>query len=107
MRLYGKCVARAEGRRLALTLPLSFAVAIRELSGVEQEHYHCVFEANVINLLAGSLSEAKYFALRDGEVFNANLVYLGALQYYVGKEGLEALNDYIEISSRQTLQNAS
>jgi hypothetical protein len=96
MRLYGKCVARVEGGRLVQSLPLSFAEAARGLSGAEQERYRCAFEADVINLLAGSLSEAKYVALRDGEAFNANLVYLGALQYYGGKEDLEAINDYMD-----------
>ena len=96
MRHSGKYVAKMEGGRLIQSLPLSYAERMHGLAKTEQAQFCCAFEADVINLLAGSLSEAKYVALRDNEVFNANLVYLGALQYYGGKEDLETVNDYMD-----------
>jgi hypothetical protein len=96
MRLTGGCLAKVEGGRLVQSLPLSFAEATHHLSPLEQGQYRCAFEADIVNLLAGSLSEAKYVALRDDEVFNANLVYLGALQYYGGKQDLDIIDQYME-----------
>jgi hypothetical protein len=85
--------AQVEGGRLLESLPPSFANATRNLSSAEQQLCRSAIEADIINLLAGPLSEAKYVALCDGEVFNANLVYLGALQFYSGKAELEIIND--------------
>lgn len=47
-------------------------------------------------MLAGPLAEAKYVALRDDEVFNANLVYLGALKFYGGSSDLALISQYME-----------
>jgi hypothetical protein len=96
MRLSHRYAAKVEGGRLIQNLPLSFAEAARYLSQSEQEQYRCAFEADVINLLAGPLAEAKYVALRDDEVFNANLVYLGALKFYGGNATLDIITEYME-----------
>lgn len=96
MRNHGKYTAKVEGGRLIQSLPLSFAEATQYFSWPEQEECLCAFEADVINLLAGSLAEAKYVALRDNEVFNPNLVYLGALKFYGGSSDLEVINEYLE-----------
>ncbi|MEQ1486703.1 hypothetical protein [Methyloglobulus sp.] len=92
----GKYTAKVEGGRLIQSLPLSFAEATRHVSPSEQEQYRCAFEADVINLLAESLAEAKYVALRDDEIFNANLVYLGVLQFYGGNSDLKMITEYME-----------
>lgn len=89
----GKYTAKVEGGRLIQSLPLSFADATKHLSPTEQNLCRSAIEADIINLLAGSLAEAKHVALRDGKVFNANLVYLGALQFYGGKAELEIINE--------------
>jgi hypothetical protein len=47
-------------------------------------------------LLAGPLAEAKYVALRDNEIFNANLVNLRALIFYSGDQDLSAINNYMD-----------
>jgi hypothetical protein len=88
--------AKVDGGRLIQTLPMSFAEATQYFSWPEQEECLCAFEADVINLLAGSLAEAKYVALRDNEVFNPNLVYLGALKFYGGGSDLEVITEYLE-----------
>ena len=91
----GKFAAQLEGGRLIPHLPCSYDVTTRLLSPLEKHQCQCAFEADVINILAGSLAEAKYVALRDGEVFNANLVYLGALKFYGGDEELKLTDQYI------------
>jgi hypothetical protein len=40
-----------------------------------------LFEADIINVLAGPLAEAVYLALRDNEPFNPELVNISALQH--------------------------
>lgn len=91
----GKFAAKLEGGRLIPYLPYSFEIATRLLSPPEKRQCQCAFEADVINLLAGSLAEAKYVAQRDGEVFNANLVYLGALKFYGGGQELKIIDEYM------------
>ncbi len=95
-RIPSKDTVKLEGGRLLPDLPGSFEVATRRLSLSERRSCQSAFEADIINLLAGPLAEAKYVALRDGEVFNANLVYLGALKFYGGSMDLELINEYIE-----------
>jgi hypothetical protein len=91
----GKFAAKLQGGRLVPFLPDSFEVATRLLSAAEQGQCLLAFEADIINLLTGSLTEAKYIALRDGEVFNANLVYLGALKFYGGGQELGIIDEYM------------
>jgi hypothetical protein len=95
-RIPDKHRATLEGGRLIPNLPYSFQSATRLLSPPEQQHCRCAFEADVINLLAASLAEAKYVALRDDEIFNANLVYLGALKFYGGKLDLLTVDEYMD-----------
>ncbi|HEY8096516.1 MAG TPA: hypothetical protein VIE65_10560, partial [Methylobacter sp.] len=54
------------------------------------------FEADIINLLAGPLAEARYVSLRDNEPINPELLNVTALQYYGGSSDLEVVNEYLE-----------
>ncbi len=94
--MYNKYTVKVEGGRLIQSLPESFAEATQDFSWYQQAEYRCAFEADVMNLLAGSLAEAKYVALRDDEVFTANLVNLGALHFYGGSSDLEVITKYME-----------
>ena len=94
-RTAGKFAAKLQGGRLVPFLPYSFEVATRLLSDPEKVQCLCAIEADIINLLVGPLAEAKYVALRDNEVFNANLVYLGALKFYGGGQDLNIINEYM------------
>ena len=94
-RMSHKYSAKLEGGRLIPYLPYSYEVATRLLSPPEKRQCQCAFEADVINLLAGSLAEAKHVAQRDGETFNANLVYLGALKFYGGGQELKIIDEYM------------
>lgn len=95
-RTHGKYSAKIEGGRLIQSLPLSFAEATQYFSWPQQEECLCAFEADVINMLAGSLAEAKYLACCDGEEFNPHLVNLGALHFYGGSSDLEVITEYME-----------
>ena len=94
--IYSKYTVIIEGGRLIQNLPLSIAEATQHFTWFQQAEYRCAFEADVINLLAGSLAEAKYIASRDNEVFNANLINLGALRNYGGISEIELTNEYME-----------
>lgn len=94
--VYSKYTVKVEGGRLIQNLPMSFAEATQHLSWFQQAEYRCAFEADVINLLAGSLAEAKHVASRDGEAFNANLINLRALRFYGDSSEIELVNEYME-----------
>jgi hypothetical protein len=94
--LNNKNTVIVEGGRLIQSLPVSFAEAIYPLSWLQQAEFHRAFEADVINLLVGSLAEAKYIASCDNEAFNANLVNLNTLHNYGGSTDIELVNEYME-----------
>jgi hypothetical protein len=88
--------ASLEGGRLIQSLPQSFAEVTQTLSWPDQEQCRRAIEADMVNLLAGSLAEAKYVAMRDGRAFNVNLVYLGTLLFFGGKATVDDLDEYLE-----------
>lgn len=94
--LQGKYTAKIEGGRLIQSLPLSFAEATQDLSSSQKKESLSAFEADVINLLAGSLAEAKFVAANDGELFTPNIVNLAALKFYSGAADLEVINEYMD-----------
>ncbi len=94
-RFLSKYELKLEGGRLLEDLPCCLQTATRRLTPAEYRQCQCAVEADVTNLLAGYLAEAKHVALDDGEIFNANLVYLGALKYYGGSADLELIHEYM------------
>jgi len=54
------------------------------------------FDADIINLLAGSLAEAQYTSIRDNEVLNNHLLNLEALNYYGGTMDIKKAYYYLE-----------
>lgn len=93
--ILSKFTVKVEGGRLIQSLPTWFSEALENLSWYQQAEYRCAFEADVTNLLAGSLAEAKYIALRDGEAFSANLVNLKALHFYTDRSDIDLINKYM------------
>jgi hypothetical protein len=93
---HDKHTVSVEGGSLIQSLLLSFPGVMQYHPWPQQEEYRSAFEADVINLLAGSLAEAKYVALCDGEVFNANLINLDALHSYGGSSDLEIITEYMK-----------
>jgi hypothetical protein len=94
--LNDKCMAKLEDDCLIQTLPLSIGKATKDVSSEQMQASECAFEADVISLLVGPLAEAKYEAMRDGELINPRLVNLNALHYYGGSSDLEIVNEYLE-----------
>lgn len=87
-----KYMARVEGGHLVETLPLSLA----HFPEQQQSAYLVAFEADIVNLLAGPLAEAKYISLRDDEIMNRDIVNLNALANYGGAADLDLVQDYIQ-----------
>jgi len=57
---------------------------------------HLACNADIINLLAGSLAEARYTSIRDNEVLNNHLLNLEALNYYGGAMDIKKAYRYLE-----------
>lgn len=89
-------VATVEGGNLIHSLPLSVIESSGYFSDHESHAYQLAYEADIINLLAGPLAEAKYVAERDNETFNPRLVNVEALRYYGGTSDLEKVDEYLE-----------
>jgi hypothetical protein len=93
---YDDYIAKVEGGRLIHTLPTSLDEATKDFSAVQKLAYERAFEADMINLLAGSLAEANYLSVRDDEQINPRLVNLNALPYYGGLSDLKVVNEYLD-----------
>lgn len=89
-------IAKVEGGRLIHTLPSSFDEATKDFSAAQKHAYQHAFEADIINLFAGPLAEARYVALRDDEPINPDLVNVNALYYYGGSSDLAIVNEYLD-----------
>ncbi len=88
--------ARVEGGRLIENLLVAELENNQIATEQENQALKHAYEADVINLLAGPLAEAKYVALRDDEIFNSHLVNLVALKNYGGHSDLEQANLYLK-----------
>lgn len=88
--------AKVDGGRLIESLAIAEIENTENLvSDTEQAELQNAYEADIINLLAGPLAEAKFVALRDDEVFNPHLVNLWALNHYGGSYDLEQAHQYL------------
>lgn len=93
-KILNRCFAKIEGGQLITDFPQSMSIATKSLSDAEKEGYELAFCADIINLLAGPIAEAKYVALRDGEAISPRLVNLRALRNYGGENDLATLANY-------------
>ena len=95
--LYSKYKVIVEGGNLVKSLPVSFVDATRYLPWPQVEQLQNAFEADIFNLIAGPLAEAKYIANRENEVFSAKLIdTIGALYFHGGSQEILAINEYME-----------
>lgn len=93
----GGYTAIVEGGRLIHHLPLTLAEALLKLPNQQQrDEYKRAFEADIINLLVGPLTEAKYVAIRDSKAFNPKLVNIIGLCSYDGKPDSSLIVDYMD-----------
>lgn len=100
----GSFFAKVIDGNLIQNLPIAVVESWSALSGHLQHSYQRAYEADVVNLLVGPLAEAKYVAIRDGEVFNHRLIRFEALSNYGGYSDLEEAQNYLEhfIASKST-----
>ena len=94
--------ARVDGGRLIQSLPYSVDGLAHKLIDHNEamaplvKDYIIAFEADIINLLAGPLAEAKYVHKRDDELFNHRLVNWKSVENYGGCSDLVLIHEYIE-----------
>ncbi|MGR8930066.1 MAG: hypothetical protein ACU836_05445 [Gammaproteobacteria bacterium] len=89
-------LAKVIDGKLIQNLSIAVPGCVSSLTESAQHHYQRAYEADIVNLLVGPLSEAKYVALNDGEVFNKDLVSLNALRNYGGHSDLESVQQYLD-----------
>lgn len=94
--------AKVEGGRLIQNLPHS----LMHFSTADQQAYLWAFEADMVNLLAGPLAEAKYVALRDGEAINRQLINVEALRFYGGAADVALVQEYIDCFTHTMAQGS-
>jgi hypothetical protein len=96
------CIARVEGGRLIELLPSSIDALVHKTTDHNdamvhlKKDYMTAFEADIINLLIGPLTEAKYVVDTDNELFNHQLINLKALKNYGGSSDLALANEYLQ-----------
>lgn len=78
------------------SLPSILMEDLANLSDSEQNSYQSAYEADVINLLAGPLAEAKYVSIRDDEIFIQNLINPKALHNYGGYSDVERAYNHLK-----------
>lgn len=74
---------------LVQDLPQVILDNLAELNSDDHHSYQQAYEADVVNLLAGPIAEAKYVSIRDDEILNKNLLTIQALYNYGGHKDLE------------------
>ena len=89
------CATWVDGGRLIHTLPSSLEEATHNFSLAQQQAYRLAFEADIVNLLVGSLAEANYIAQRDNELISPHLLPLDVLPNYGGAFDLEMVQQYL------------
>ncbi|WP_333876982.1 hypothetical protein [Methylobacter sp.] len=91
-----KYIANIDGGRLIHTLPFSIEEVTSGFSPSQISAYQRAFEADMINILAGPLAEAKYLALQEGKQISPSHIHLNDLHYFGGASDLESINEYLE-----------
>ncbi len=89
-------IAKIEGGRLIQNHPAFLMEGGTDFTEIEDQGYQAAYQADIVNLFAGPLAEAKYVALRDDEVFNSFLVNANALKFYGGTSDLDNVHNYLE-----------
>lgn len=94
--IYCKHNVNMEGGRLIQILPMSIVEATQNFTRRQQVEYQSAFEADIVNILAGTLAEAKYVASRSNVPFDESLIDLPALGIYGGRSDFELINQYMQ-----------
>lgn len=95
----GAYVAEIEGGCLIENLALNLSVSKNEIKPREKEEYYRALNADVINLLAGSIAEQNYLILRDNEIINEALLNIRNLGRYGNYSDMQKINNYLRFLS--------
>lgn len=88
--------ARVVDGLLIQDLPTAILNDLAELSHADRHSYQCAYEADVVNLLAGPIAEARYISIRDDEIININLINTRALHHYGGYSDVERACEHLK-----------
>lgn len=88
--------ATFKGGRLISQLPGSLVLETNLMTTSEKLAYEQAFNADIVNLLAGFIAEAKFIALSDNEVISPRLVNVNSLQHYGEDVDLQELWEYFK-----------
>lgn len=93
---YDHFFAKVVDGNLIQNLPIAVVESFSVVSSCEQHSCQRAYEADIVNLLAGPLAEAKYVSIRDNEIFNLKLINIDALHNYGGYSDLEKTQTYLD-----------
>lgn len=96
--------AAIEGGCLIENIALNLPVSSNEIPSSEKTEYLQALDADVVNLLAGSLAEKNYQIQRDNEVINADLLNIETLSSYGNHSDMQKVNIYLNTFSDCPLQ---
>jgi len=92
----GEFAAKVIDGNLTQNLPIAMLESFATLSGSQHHSCQLAYEADIINLLAGPLAEAKYIALRDGAGFDLKFASIQNLTNFGGLTDVERVYEYLE-----------
>ena len=95
----GAYVAEIEGGCLIENLALNLSISKNEINPSEREEYYRALNADVINLLAGSIAEQNYLISRDNEIINEELLNIRNLGRYGNYSDMQKINNYLRFLS--------
>ncbi|CAG7857057.1 hypothetical protein MCAMS1_01768 [biofilm metagenome] len=85
-----------DGGRLIQALPVSLVESTVDFTRTQKLYYEKAFDADIINMLAGPVAEAKYVAQRDNEIITPRLVNFNSLGFYNGLEEMGTVLSYLK-----------
>jgi len=90
-------LAKVSGGRLVADLgTITPEKVSKHWDSLVKDSHQAVYEADIINFLAGSLAEAKYVATRDNEGFNLDLMSPEAIRHYGGEADMQEVMRYLD-----------
>jgi len=91
--------AEIEGGYLIENLALNLSLSSNEIHANEKKEYYHALNADVVNLLAGSIAEQNYLILRDNEIINEELLNIRSLGRYGNYSDMQKINHYLRFLS--------
>lgn len=89
-------VVKLEGGRLIHTLPESVNRLCDNFSNVDKQACRLAFQADIVNLLAGLIAEAKNVAFRGNKLQPSDRIKINAITYYRRSSDLKIVHEYLD-----------